>query len=91
MSINDYGDGLVLPPPEWITEQIAFLIRRAKEDLPLDFWLQTIEYEHGLVVFVDTLMFDRYTVEQKVQIAQRINRLVEEINETGCPAWVEKS
>ena len=84
------GPGLSEEPPEWITEEIAHKIIRAKEDLPRDYVLQTVESELGLAIFVDTKMFDRYTVEEKIAIAIRINRLRDEIRETGCPVWVDK-
>ena len=90
MSIEAYGEGFEYEAPEWVTDEIAFKIRRTKEDLPGDYLLQTINREHGLAIYVDARMFDRYTVETKIAIATRLNQLRDEIRETGCPAWIEK-
>lgn len=90
MSINDVGSGFYIEPPDWITEEVAFKIRRAKEDLPKDFLLQTIEKDFGLAIYVEANMFERYTVEQKVAIATRLNQLRDEIEDTGCPVWIDK-
>ena len=84
------ADSVLIEAPNWITEEIAFKIRRAKEELPGDFVLQTIENEVGVAIYVNPVMFDRYTVEEKVSIAIRLNRLRDEIRETGCPIWIDK-
>lgn len=90
MTTDGYGEtNIELPAPEWITNDIANMIRNAKPTLPHDFVLQTIEKEHGLILYVDRKMFDRYTVEEKIIIAQRMNQLKDEIERTGCPAWID--
>lgn len=90
MILNEYGEGIDIPAPEWVTDQVAYLIMRAKEDLPADYLLQTINKEFGLAIYVNSLMFERYTVEQRVSIARRLNILRDEIEETGCPTWIDK-
>jgi hypothetical protein len=73
-----------------ITEQIVDLIMRAKSRLPAGWRIVTREEDYWLVLEIPSKEFDRFSITDKIRIAETTNELCEKIKETGLPCYIEK-
>ena len=91
MTTEIFGEsGFSREAPNWITDRVEFLIRRAQAEMPKGYVITTVENEFGLALLVDNKHYATFTVEDRLQIMLRLQALQAKIEETGCPVWIDK-
>lgn len=74
-----------------ITEPVVDLIMRAKSKMPAGWRITTIETEHWLILEIPFKEFEKYTINDRIRIAETTNELCEKIKELGCPCYIQKA
>jgi hypothetical protein len=74
-----------------INEPVVDLIMRAKSRMPAGWKITTIEEEYWLILHIDLKEFNRFSIGDRIRIAETTNELCEKIKETGCPCYIQKA
>lgn len=74
-----------------ITPEIVELIMRAKARMPAGFKIVTIEEEYWIILHVDLKIFESFSLQDKIRIAETLNDLCLNIKETGIDCYVQKT
>lgn len=76
-----------------ITEPVVDLIMRAKSKMPAGWHIITNEPidAYWLILEIPAKEFEKYSLTDRIRIAETTNELCEKIKELGCPCYIQKA
>lgn len=76
--------------PSLITEPVVELIMRAKAKMPVGWKIQTYEEDYWIVLHIPDKEFWKFSIHDRIRIAEATNQLCENIKATGIQCYVER-
>lgn len=73
-----------------ITEEIAELIMRAKSKMPTGWRIHTYETKYWIILRIPFKEFNKYSLNDRIRIAEATNQLCMDIKTTGISCFIEK-
>lgn len=73
-----------------ITPEVVELIMRAKSKMPTGWKITTYEEDYYIILHIPDKEFWKWSLSDRIRIAEGTNELCENIKETGIPCYIQR-
>lgn len=73
-----------------ISDEIVEFIMQAKSRMPAGWLIHTDETDYYLILDIPMKEFEKFSITDKIRIAEVTNELCQRIKTTGCPCYIQK-